>query len=156
MAEKKQPIMEAIGTASLVWKRYAQKNIHPYGVTINQYEVLRHLNKRGTLNPSDIAEMLFCDRSTATVVIKNMEKAGWVERQIDTKDLRRFQVTLSPAGLEKYGEVPWDTPGFRKTRFQPTACFSKEEKGRFVSLLAKLNAHLDTIKSQQNQIIERS
>ncbi len=146
MAEKKQPIMEAIGTASLVWKRYAQKNIHPYGVTVNQYEVLRHLKQRGTLYPSDIAEMLFCDRSTATVVIKNMEKVGWVERQIDTKDLRRFQVTLSPAGLEKYDEVPWDTPGFRKTRFQPTACFSKEEKSQFVTLLAKLNAHLDTIK----------
>jgi DNA-binding MarR family transcriptional regulator len=146
MTEKKQLIMKAIGTASLVWKRYAQKNIHPYGVTVNQYEVLRHLKQRGTLNPSDIAEMLFCDRSTATVVIKNMEKAGWVERQTDTKDLRRFQVTLTPAGLEKYDEIPWDKPEFRKTRFKPTACFSKEEMGQLVSLLAKLNAHLETIK----------
>jgi len=146
MAEKKQPIMKAIGTALMVWKRYTQKNIHPYGVTLKQFEVLRHLKQKGTLNPSDIAAMLFCDRSTATVVIKNMEKAGWVERQSDTKDLRRFHVTLTPAGLEKYDEIPWDSPEFRKTRFKPTACFSKEEKGQFVSLLAKLNAHLDTIK----------
>lgn len=146
MTEKKQPIMKAIGTALMVWKRYTQNNIHPYGVTLKQFEVLRQLKQRGTLYPADIAEMLFCDRSTATVVIKNMEKKGWVERQTDTKDLRRFHVTLTPAGLKKYNEIPWDTPEFKKTRFQPTACFSKEEKGQLVSLLAKLNAHLDTIK----------
>ena len=146
MAEKEQPIMRAIGTASLVWKRYAQRNIHPHGVTVNQYEVLRQLKRRGTLFPSDIAEMLFCDRSTATVVIRNMEKKGWVKREIDRQDHRRFLVTVSSAGLEKYEEVPWDTPEFKKTRFQPTACFSKKEKGQLVSLLAKLNAHLDTIR----------
>jgi DNA-binding MarR family transcriptional regulator len=89
--------------------------------------------------------MLFCDRSTATVVIRNMEKKGWVKREIDTRDHRRFQVTLSSVGLEKYQEVPWDTPEFKRARFQPTGCFSKEEKTQLVSLLAKLNAHLDTI-----------
>ena len=146
MPEKKQPIMRSLGVASLVWKRYAQKNVHPFGVTLSQYEVLRELKMRGTLYPSDIAEMLFCDRSTATVVIRNMEKKGWVERKIDAADHRRFHVTLSAAGLEKLQEVPWDTPAFRQIRFKPTACFSKEEKEQFVSLLAKLNAHLDTIK----------
>jgi DNA-binding MarR family transcriptional regulator len=146
VSDKKEPIMRALGVASLVWKRYAQKNIHPHGVTINQFEVLRQLKKRGTLFPSDIAEMLFCDRSTATVVIRNMEKKGWVQRQIDKQDHRRFQVTLSSSGLEKYQEVPWDTPAFRQTRFQPTACFTKKEKDQLVSLLAKLNLHLDTIR----------
>ena len=146
MAAKEQRIMRAIGTASLVWKRYAQRNINPYGVTVNQYEVLRQLKRRGTLFPSDIAEMLFCDRSTATVVIRNMEKKGWVKREIDSQDHRRFLVTLSSASLEKYEEVPWDTHEFKQTRFQPTGCFSKEEKTQLVSLLAKLNAHLDTIK----------
>lgn len=146
MSKKKEPIMRSLGVASIVWKRYAQKNIHPFGVTINQYEVLRQLKQKGTLNPSDIAEMLFCDRSTATVVIRNMEKKGWVVRQIDTEDHRRFQVTLSLTGLEKYQEIPWDKATFRETRFQPTACFNKEEKVQLVSLLAKLNLHLDTIK----------
>lgn len=146
MPKKYTSIMRALGVASLVWKRYAQKNVHPFGVTLNQYEVLRQLKKRGTLNPSDIAEMLFCDRSTATVVIRNMEKKGWVDRQIDMQDHRRFQVTLSARGLEKYQAVPWDSPTFKKDRFKPTACFTKEEKGRLVSLLTKLNAHLDTIK----------
>ena len=146
MTEMKQPIMQAIGSASLIWKRYAQRNVHPYGVTLNQYEVLRQLEKRGALFPSDIAEMLYCDRSTATVVIRNMEKNGWVERRIDPEDHRRFQVTLSAAGLAKYREVPWDTPEFKKKRFKPTGCFSQEEKAQLVSLLAKLNAHLKRIK----------
>ena len=145
MPENKHPIMRSLGIASLKWKRYAQKNIHPFGLTLGQYEVLRQLKQRGSLFPSDIAEMLFCDRSTATVVIRNMEKKGWVERQIDSEDHRRFQVTLSARGLEKYEEVLWDTPEFRQVRFKPTSCFSKEEKKCLVSLLAKLNAHLETI-----------
>ena len=138
--------MRSIGTASLLWKRYAQKHIHPYGVTVNQYEVLRQLKQRGTLYPSDIADLLFCDRSNATVVIRNMEKKGWVKRQIDADDLRRFEVKLVSAGLKKLEEIPWDTPKFKQKRFQPTACFSKEEKAQLVSLLAKLNAHLNEIK----------
>ena len=146
MPVKEQPIMRAIAAASLLWKRYAQRNIHPHGVTLKQYEVLRQLKRRGTLFPSDIAEMLFCDRSTATVVIRNMEKQGLVKREIDTQDHRRFLVTLTSAGLEKYEEVPWDTPEFKQTRFQPTGCFSDKEKSQLISLLAKLSAHLDTIR----------
>ena len=48
--------------------------------------------------------------------------------------------------LKKLEEIPWDTPKFKQKRFQPTACFSKEEKAQLVSLLAKLNAHLNEIK----------
>lgn len=145
MAAKKLPIMQAVGTASLLWKRYAQKNIHPYGVTLNQYEVLRQLSKKGVLFPSDIAEMLFCDRSTATVVIRNIERKGWVERRVDAKDHRRFRVILTPAGARKYAEVPWDRPEFKRTRFKPTAVFSETEKEQLVSLLAKLIARLNSI-----------
>ena len=146
MAKEKRPIMEAIGHASLVWKRYAQKNVHPFGVTLNQYAVLRQLNAKGSLNPSHIAEMLFCDRSTATVVIRNMEKKEWVKRDIDFEDHRRFQVTLTAKGFKKYKEVSWDSPEFKQNRFQPTDCFTKDERKQLVSLLAKLNAHLEAIK----------
>lgn len=146
MTAKKQLIMEAIGTASLLWKRYAQQNIHPYGVTLNQYAVMRQLFQKGNLNPSHIAEILFCDRSTATVVLRNMEKKKWIKRDLDPDDHRRFQVSLTTAGLEKYQEIPWSTPENKKSRFQPTACFSQEEKKQLKLLLAKLNAHLEKIR----------
>jgi DNA-binding MarR family transcriptional regulator len=147
---KRPPIMEAIGMAFLTWKRHAQKEIQPYGVTLKQFQVLRQLGEKGTLYPAEIADMLFCDRPTATVVIKNMEKQGWVKRELDPNDLRRFKVTLESAGQGKLKEIPWDRPDYKKRRFKPTACFTSQEKMQFKKLLAKLNEHFEQLKEGTN------
>jgi DNA-binding MarR family transcriptional regulator len=147
---KRPPIMESIGMAFLTWKRYAQKEIQPYGVTLKQFQVLRQLKKRGTLYPTEIAHMLFCDRPTATVVIKNMEKQGWVKREPDPNDLRRFKVTLEPGGKAKLKQVPWERPDYNRRRFKPASCFTNQEKKQFKKLLAKLNEHLEQLRDETN------
>ncbi|MBW1804265.1 MAG: MarR family transcriptional regulator [Deltaproteobacteria bacterium] len=143
--EKKQTLMEAIGMAFLTWKRHAQKEIQPYGVTLKQFSVLRELNKRGVLYPAEIAEMLFCDRPTAAVVIRNMEKKGWIRRESDLNDRRRFNVFLEPAGKKKLSDVPWEQAEYRKKQFKPASCFTEKELTQFRDLLGKLNRHLSRI-----------
>jgi DNA-binding MarR family transcriptional regulator len=49
--------------------------------------------------------MLFCDRLTATVVIKNMEKQGWVRRDMDPDDSRRIKVTIESGGRTKLEDI---------------------------------------------------
>ena len=147
MAQKrKPPLMEAIGIVFLTWKRYCQRLILPHGVTLKQFEVLRQLRKHGSLNPSEIANMLFCDRPTATVVIRNMEKQGWVKRESSADDSRRVNVTLQPAGADKLEEIGWDEPRSRSQRFRPTACLTVSEREEFSRLLGKLNEHLARIR----------
>ncbi len=138
----KWPIMHDIGTAFLTLKRYRQKEVLPYGITLKQFYVLRQLKKEGVLNPSEIAEMLFCDRPTATVVIKNMEKQGWVKRELDPDDSRRLRVTLEPAGQAKMKELVRKLTDSQKESFDPLSCFTSREKDQFTKLLAKLNLHL--------------
>ncbi|MBW2031138.1 MAG: MarR family transcriptional regulator [Deltaproteobacteria bacterium] len=138
--------MEAIGKAFLTWKRYAQREIHPYGITLKQFEILRQLKRRGGLYPAEIAEILFCDRPTVTVVIKNLERKRWVKRELVQSDFRRFKVTLRPEGEAKLKEILWDQPDYKKKRFRPTSCFTKEEGIKFKELLDKLNEHLKKIK----------
>jgi len=143
MAQKKKwPIMHAIGTIFLTLKRYRQKEVLPYGITLKQFYVLRQLKKEGILNPSEIADMLFCDRPTATVVIKNMEKQGWVKRELDPEDSRRLKVTLEPAGQTKLKELVRKLAVSKKESFDPLSCFTSREKDQFTRLLEKLNLHL--------------
>lgn len=139
---KELPIMEAIGTASLTWKRHRQKDVLPYGITLKQLYVLRQLESKGTLYPSEIADMLFCDRPTATVVIKNLEKQGWVKRKLDTDDSRRIKVTLEPAGRAKFEEIAQKQTDSQGESFHLLSHFTGEEKKQLAKLLAKLNQHL--------------
>ncbi len=138
----KWPIMHAIGKAFLTLKHFRQKEILPYGITLKQFYVLRQLKKEGVLNPSEIAEMLYSDRPTATVVIKNMEKQGWVKRELDPDDSRRIRVTLKPAGQTKMREIARKLIDSKKESFDPLSCFTSREKEQFTKLLAKLNLHL--------------
>ena len=139
---KKWPIMHAVGTAFLTLKRYRQKEVHPFGITLKQFYVLRQLKTKETLYPSEIADMLFCDRPTATVVIKNMEKQGWVKRDMDPDDSRRIKVTIESAGQAKLEEIIRGHVDSGEKPFDPFSCFDNREKEQFIALLSKLNQHL--------------
>lgn len=49
-------------------------------------------------NPADLARVLMSPKPTVTFWIKRMEAEGYIKREIDADDLRRFRLTLTPAG----------------------------------------------------------
>jgi len=135
------PIMEAIGKSFLIWKHHRQKKILPYKITLKQLYVLRQLERKKFLCPSEIADLLFCDRPTVAVVIKNMEKKGWVKRTLSPNDFRRIHITLEPAGRIKLDEMKKQRD-FKGDSFAPLSCFNEKEKLQLAELLTKLNQHL--------------
>lgn len=135
------PLMSRLGIAFLTWRRYLQKQIAPRGVTLKQQFVLRQLSRRDYLNPSEIAGMLYCDRPTASVVIDNLEKQGWVRREKDPQNRKFLRISLTPAGMDKLAEL--DQVG--EPEFDPLACFNVDEKQELERLLKKLNQHLAQI-----------
>ena len=106
---------------------------------------LRQLAKDEFLLPSQIAKMLFCDRPTATVIIKNMEKQGWLAQEQDIYDRRQIRVIITDKGRAKLAEIelPWEQI---VSSFDPLACFSEQEVAELDQLLVKLNNHLKQIK----------
>ena len=129
----------------LKWIRYLQRLFLPFGINMKQFFTLLQLTKRDFLHPAEIAEMLFCDRPTATVIIKNMEKRGWITREKDPENRKRIRVVITPEGLEKFQSIPKSIYKVGHTSFDPIACFSEEEKTELGELLARLNTHLDQI-----------
>ncbi|MCP4901904.1 MAG: MarR family transcriptional regulator [bacterium] len=136
------PVMDQIGTAHLTWKRFLQRGLNQYGLNLKQVYLLRRLSEEQFLYPSRIAEELFCDRPTATVIVRNLESKGWVQKQPDPDDGKRVRVLLSQAGAEKLESVPKSAYRTGMTASDPLECFSNEELTTLESLLTKLLSHL--------------
>jgi DNA-binding MarR family transcriptional regulator len=138
-------IMSRLGVAFLTWRRYLQRNLAPYGITLKQHYVLRQLDQNEYLFPSDIAEALFCDRPTATVILDNLEKQGWVRRETDPDNRKYTRISITPGGREKLAELQ----ALPDVDFDPLDPFTEEELREFSRLLTKLNHHLDQIRDKE-------
>jgi DNA-binding MarR family transcriptional regulator len=49
-------------------------------------------------HPAALASVLCMPKPTVTVHVKRLEAAGFLHREIDTTDLRRHRLTLTPTG----------------------------------------------------------
>ncbi len=59
-------------------------------------------------NPADLARALLTPKPTVTFMVKRMEAAGYIKREMQTDDLRRFHLTLTPSGrraMERAREI---------------------------------------------------
>jgi DNA-binding MarR family transcriptional regulator len=142
--------MGLIAVTHLIWKRYLQRRLTPHGISLKQYYLLDELRRHGDLHPMQIAEMLYCDRPTASVVIRNLVKKGWAEREMDPDNARHVLVRLAPEGRKKLKQI--GPPGKALAAAEdPLACFSESEIGALTRLLGRLHGHLrDITKEQEN------
>jgi DNA-binding MarR family transcriptional regulator len=136
--------MGKLGTSFLIWRRWLARGYAKHGLSLKQYYLLRHLDREDYLYPADIADLLFCDRPTATVVIRNMEKAGWAARTRDPDNGKRFRIVLTDRGRSKL-EAARSDPQRPENLFDPLSCFSVEERSTFDALLTKLMDHLEEL-----------
>lgn len=144
---KQEPLMTALGVAFLTYRRYQQRRLVGQDITLKQIFLLRQLDKQQFLYPAQIAEVLFCDRPTATVVIRNMAKRGWVDRRQDPEHAKRFQISITEEGREKLKSVDRFFRAHAGESFDPFSCFTKAEKQELGKLLSKLNQHLSILRN---------
>jgi MarR family 2-MHQ and catechol resistance regulon transcriptional repressor len=69
-------------------------------LTISQFGVLEALLHLGPLNQKALGEKLLKSGGNITLVVDNLEKSGWVERQQDPEDRRSMLVHLTSEGKE--------------------------------------------------------
>jgi DNA-binding MarR family transcriptional regulator len=48
--------------------------------------------------PAELARVLLMPKPSVTFLVKRLERAGFVKRELDPQDLRRFRLTLTAAG----------------------------------------------------------
>lgn len=88
-------------------KQYAQGQfkLGDYGITVDQWTVLKNLRNGPDLSQKALAELCCKDQPTLTRIVDILVKKGYVERKIHHNDRRSFIVVLSQQGEEKVREL---------------------------------------------------
>jgi len=123
-----------------MFKQYRHRHVQAFGVTVPQFNTLVWLERYGELNPSTIADLLFSDRPTTTVIINNLERQGWIERTRSKANRKFVVVRLTDAGIGKLRELR-HAEETQAGDFDLLACFHKEELAQLESLLDRLIVH---------------
>ena len=87
-------------------------------------------------HPAELAGLLSMPKPTITMYVKHLEAAGFVRREIDSADLRRHRLMLTPDG--------------RKTMTRGLALISKAFGSRLARLNAAQQAELATLLEKLN------
>jgi len=133
----KLSIIARIGVISLTWSRFLQKQLLPYNITLKQIYLLKQLIKTDYLYPAHIAELLFCDRPTASVIISNLAKQGWIKKASDPEDGKRIRVSITLAGSKKLNQVL--EAGYKGDKtFDPSSVLTREEIEMLEKTLIKI------------------
>jgi DNA-binding MarR family transcriptional regulator len=80
------------------------------GLSGAQLEALEILRDNPGLSPSDLACRSATDQSTASVVVKRLADAGFVDRRKEDGDRRRTRLTLTPEGEAVLDKAPPSLP----------------------------------------------
>ncbi len=130
-----------MGTIFLSWRRENQKKLQAYKITLKQLFLLQKLEKEACLSPSEIADILYCDRPTASVIINNCQKNGWITKSKNAQNKKYSVIKLSKEGQSKVKDLN-SKICFSEINPELFSCFSKSEKETFLSLLTKLDRHV--------------
>ena len=88
-------------------KQYAQQqfNSQDFGITVDQWAVLKNLHNKNDLNQSELAEITGKDHPTLTRIIDLLCKKELVERRTHPTDRRSFTIHLTQKGDAKVAEL---------------------------------------------------
>ena len=76
-----------------------------HNLTPTQFSVLETLYSKGELRIQDLIDSMLATSGNMTVVIKNMERDGWISRCCDPNDRRSFLIQLTDQGQKKIEAV---------------------------------------------------
>jgi DNA-binding MarR family transcriptional regulator len=114
-----------------------------YDLSEGRFSVLMCLLKEPeqALAPSHIARSLGVTRATMTKLLDGLERSGLIERQLDQTDRRAWLISLTATARTLLEEMR--PPHFQRIK-QIMDGFSEEECQQLISLLLKLEEHLNS------------
>jgi DNA-binding MarR family transcriptional regulator len=81
-----------------------RRRIAHLGITPDQYSILRWLTEgdRKGLSQREISDLMAADANTVAAIVRRMEQAGWIVREVHESDRRAHRVQISAAGRRKF------------------------------------------------------
>lgn len=142
-AEKTSSAMACLAESFLLWRRYCQLRINPLGLSLKQVFILGQLTQ-SDLKPSQIADLLFSDRATVSVMLQTMTKRGWIEKEKDANNRKFVWISITPQGRQKLKELHAYESRL-PNREDPFKGFSRQEKADLHELAQQLRTRMDDL-----------
>ena len=94
-----------MGLAYGLWRRKASAALEPFGITFQQYQLVRQARRKGALLLSAAAGELGMDKPTLSLVARKCVEAGWLTRTDSMTDRRASRLSLSGLGEELLDKI---------------------------------------------------
>lgn len=80
--------------------RHFRASLRRFGITEQQWRVLRALNSQTSLEVTELAEATFLLGPSLSRILKDLDERGLILRRTSASDHRRGIISISPQGLE--------------------------------------------------------
>ncbi|MCI6000811.1 MAG: MarR family transcriptional regulator [Finegoldia magna] len=81
------------------------KLILKHDLTLGQFAVMEALYSKGRLSTGEVMEKILTTSGNIPVIVKNLEKDGFITREQDESDKRRFILDLTDKGKNLMDEI---------------------------------------------------
>ncbi|MDQ7093621.1 MarR family transcriptional regulator [Desulfosporosinus sp. PR] len=122
--------------------RLSNQMLKPYDLTSTQFKVLLYLLKRKSeiTKQIDLEKHFGLTNPTVTGILNNLEKSGFVKREVNEQDVRSKKIRLCQNVLQLESELTAIAVSIEK---KLTQGLSKEEIESTLSVLEKIFANLN-------------
>lgn len=111
----------------------AEAELDELGLEVKEFFLLAAVET--CRHPGELARNCLMPKPTVTFMVKRLEKAGFVKRSLVAGDLRRFELTLTPAGRKVIAQGKKVLERAIETSLRP---LSAKEKQSYGMMLQKL------------------
>lgn len=129
-----EKVMMGIVRAAEIFKRTHSTIFRGYGLTFQQYNILRVLeaSENGQNNPGSISKIMLVPGANITGIAKRLERDSLIIRKSDPRDERITQLKITPKGKETLKKIENEKDRILVTILKD---FSEDEN---LDLLAKI------------------
>lgn len=121
------------------------RRLEPLGVRMAEHEILINLRREPGLTQMALARRCFTAKSHASALVVDLERRGWLRREVDRHDARARRLYLAPDGAriaDRCARVQADVVKLMARAASPAAIAAVNEAMR--SIGAALEAALET------------
>jgi DNA-binding MarR family transcriptional regulator len=119
-----------------------------FNLTVRQYHLLNWLDRRGACSLTELAQLLLCDKSNVTGLVRRLTSARLIEK-IPSADRRFTRVQLTGAGKKIHDEAQAALLASIEARFPRVSESEHAELQALLTLIhRRLDIHLDHLNKQ--------
>lgn len=115
--------------------RHFRKSLREFGVTEQQWRVLRALSTKPQMEVAELARATFLLGPSLSRILVDLDQRGLILREPDPADLRRWMISLSASGSALIDNV---TPVSEAIYREISQRFGEDRLGQLQDLLAEL------------------